>query len=224
MRRSTTPCTECRGDSSSHSNLIHVQALPSSDAQWAHFVTLRAPTSYRGGAPLNSYNNRNVNSPPRKSGTTDSSSHWDDAQIHVLAHVVSYGSSVFEGIRCYATATGPAIFRLREHMRRLLDSAKIYRMETSDSPSTSSPTPMLELVRVNKLDSCYIRPIVLRGYGDIGVLRLEESRSKSTWPAGNGASISAKKRWPRASTSASPVGPASRPTRCRRSPRRAPTT
>src|SRR6267154_2741661 len=54
---------------------------------------------------------------------------WDDARIHVLSHVVSYGSSVFEGIRCYATAAGPAIFRLRDHIRRMLDSAKIYRME-----------------------------------------------------------------------------------------------
>ena len=54
---------------------------------------------------------------------------WDDAKIHVLSHVVSYGSSVFEGIRCYATANGPAVFRLREHIRRMIDSAKIYRME-----------------------------------------------------------------------------------------------
>src|SRR4026207_1265987 len=54
---------------------------------------------------------------------------WDDAKIHVLSHVVSYASAVFEGIRCYATPSGPAIFRLREHVRRMLDSAKIYRME-----------------------------------------------------------------------------------------------
>src|ERR1700689_2195030 len=54
---------------------------------------------------------------------------WNDAKIHVLAHVTSYGSSVFEGIRCYATPSGPAIFRVREHIRRLLDSAKIYRIE-----------------------------------------------------------------------------------------------
>ena len=54
---------------------------------------------------------------------------WNDAKIHVLSHVVSYGSSVFEGIRCYETTNGPAMFRLREHMRRMVDSAKIYRME-----------------------------------------------------------------------------------------------
>lgn len=93
---------------------------------------------------------------------------WDDAKIHVLSHVVSYGSSVFEGLRCYETASGPAIFRLREHMRRLLDSAKIYRIDvpyTIDQLCEAS----VEVVSVNGLQSCYIRPIVLRGYGDIGV-------------------------------------------------------
>jgi len=58
---------------------------------------------------------------------------WEDAKTHVLSHVVSYGSSVFEGVRCYETAQGPAVFRLREHMRRLLDSAKVYRMELAYS-------------------------------------------------------------------------------------------
>ena len=66
---------------------------------------------------------------------------WDDAHIHVLSHVVSYGSSVFEGIRCYETPSGPAIFRLREHIRRMLDSAKIYRMENVGSPLQRSPKP-----------------------------------------------------------------------------------
>ena len=93
---------------------------------------------------------------------------WDDARIHVLSHVVSYGSSVFEGIRCYETAAGPAIFRLREHVRRLLDSSKIYRIEVPFSLDELSDA-MVELVRVNSLKSCYLRPIVLRGYGDVGV-------------------------------------------------------
>jgi branched-chain amino acid aminotransferase len=93
---------------------------------------------------------------------------WDDARIHVLSHVVSYGSSVFEGIRCYETAAGPAIFRLREHVRRLLDSSKIYRIEVPFSVDELSDA-MVELVRVNALKSCYLRPIVLRGYGDVGV-------------------------------------------------------
>ena len=93
---------------------------------------------------------------------------WDDAKIHVLSHVVSYGSSVFEGIRCYETVAGPAIFRLREHVRRLLDSAKIYRIDVGFSMDQLCDA-MVELVGVNNLQSCYLRPIVLRGYGDIGV-------------------------------------------------------
>ncbi|MGH9631011.1 MAG: branched-chain amino acid transaminase [Bryobacteraceae bacterium] len=94
---------------------------------------------------------------------------WDDAKIHVLSHVVSYGSSVFEGIRCYETRQGPAVFRLREHIRRMLDSAKIYRIDVSYSIDELAEA-MLELVRINGLQSCYLRPIILRGYGNIGVL------------------------------------------------------
>ncbi|HKE26115.1 MAG TPA: branched-chain amino acid transaminase [Bryobacteraceae bacterium] len=93
---------------------------------------------------------------------------WEDATIHVLSHVVNYGSSVFEGIRCYATTGGPAIFRLKEHVRRMVDSAKIYRMDLPYSAEQLAEA-MLELVRVNKMDSCYLRPIALRGYGEIGV-------------------------------------------------------
>src|SRR3954452_9803420 len=93
---------------------------------------------------------------------------WDDAKIHVLSHVVSYGSSVFEGIRCYETVSGPAIFRLREHVRRLVDSAKIYRIDVGFSIDQLCDA-LVELVSVNNLQSCYLRPIVLRGYGDIGV-------------------------------------------------------
>ncbi|HEY1241282.1 MAG TPA: branched-chain amino acid transaminase [Bryobacteraceae bacterium] len=94
---------------------------------------------------------------------------WDEATIHVLSHVVSYGTSVFEGIRCYATPSGPAVFRLHEHVRRLTDSAKIYRMENLGYSSAELAAAMLELVRANHMDSCYIRPIVLRGYGEMGV-------------------------------------------------------
>lgn len=93
---------------------------------------------------------------------------WNEARIHVLSHVVSYGSSVFEGIRCYATPSGPAVFRLRDHVRRMVDSAKIYRMEIPFSAEQLAEA-MLELVRVNRLEACYIRPIVLRGYGEMGV-------------------------------------------------------
>jgi branched-chain amino acid aminotransferase len=94
---------------------------------------------------------------------------WEQATIHVLSHVVSYGTSVFEGIRCYSTPSGPAIFRLHEHVRRMTDSAKIYRMEKLGFSRGQLAEAMVELVRVNKLDSCYLRPIVIRGYGDIGV-------------------------------------------------------
>ena len=74
---------------------------------------------------------------------------WDEATIHVLSHVVSYGSSVFEGIRCYSTPNGPAIFRLREHVRRMADSAKIYRMENLGFSADQLAEAMLELIRVN---------------------------------------------------------------------------
>ena len=94
---------------------------------------------------------------------------WDEATIHVLSHVVSYGSSVFEGIRCYDTSSGPAVFRLPEHIRRMVDSCKIYRMENIGYSTSQLAEAMLELVRVNIMDSCYIRPIVLRGYGEMGV-------------------------------------------------------
>lgn len=94
---------------------------------------------------------------------------WEEATIHVLSHVVSYGTSVFEGIRCYATPSGPAVFRLREHVRRLVDSAKIYRMENLGFSAAQLAEAMLEVVRANKMDSCYIRPIVIRGYGEMGV-------------------------------------------------------
>jgi branched-chain amino acid aminotransferase len=93
---------------------------------------------------------------------------WDDAKIHVLSHVVSYGSSVFEGIRCYETKQGPAAFRLRDHMQRLIHSGHIYRM---DSPFTLDQlcAAAIEVVRDNRLNSCYIRPLMIRGYGDVGV-------------------------------------------------------
>src|SRR5437879_7861572 len=93
---------------------------------------------------------------------------WEEATIHVLSHVVSYGSSVFEGIRCYSTPDGPAVFRLRDHVRRMVDSAKIYRSENLGFSAAELAEAMLELVRVNQMDACYIRPIAFRGYGDIG--------------------------------------------------------
>ena len=93
---------------------------------------------------------------------------WDDAKIHVMSHVVNYGSAVFEGIRCYALPSGPAIFRAHEHMQRLLDSAKIYRIDV-DYSREDLVNGMLQLVKANHVWPCYLRPIVLRGYGESGV-------------------------------------------------------
>jgi branched-chain amino acid aminotransferase len=93
---------------------------------------------------------------------------WEEATVHVASHVISYASCLFEGIRCYETPPGPAIFRLKEHTDRLLDSCKIYRIELPYS-SDQLQQAMVELVRVNKAKHCYIRPLVLRGYGEVGV-------------------------------------------------------
>ena len=93
---------------------------------------------------------------------------WDEATIHVSAHVISYGSALFEGIRCCAPPAGPAIFRAREHAQRLVNSCRIYRIELAYT-AEELVAAMVELVRVNKLPHCYLRPIVLRGYGEVGV-------------------------------------------------------
>jgi len=93
---------------------------------------------------------------------------WEDAKVHVLSHVLHYGSSVFEGIRVYKTPAGPAVFRLDEHVRRLLESAKIYRMQVPYSHAELRAA-MLDTVLANKLEECYIRPLVYRGYGEVGV-------------------------------------------------------
>src|SRR5579862_2393139 len=97
---------------------------------------------------------------------------WDDAHIHVLSHVIHYGSSVFEGIRCYETKQGPAVFRLRDHMQRLVNSGRIYYMDNPYSVQQLCDAAG-EVVRANHMNSCYIRPVVLRGYGDVGVSPLK---------------------------------------------------
>ncbi len=93
---------------------------------------------------------------------------WEQAQIHVMSHVVHYGSSVFEGIRCYSTEKGAAIFRLQDHMQRMLDSAKIYRMDLSYTLDQLNDA-VVETVESNGVAPCYIRPIACRGYGELGV-------------------------------------------------------
>jgi branched-chain amino acid aminotransferase len=94
---------------------------------------------------------------------------WDDAKIHVLSHVAHYASSVFEGIRCYETAKGgAAIFRLDEHMERLIHSARIYRMELPFTREQITKA-CVEIVAINDLKSCYLRPLIYRGYENLGV-------------------------------------------------------
>ncbi len=94
---------------------------------------------------------------------------WADAHVHVLSHSMQFGSSAFEGIRCYHTPEGPAIFRLREHLTRLVNSVKIYRMELDYSVDDLMKA-CCELVVRNKVDACYLRPMVVRGYGASGMV------------------------------------------------------
>ena len=93
---------------------------------------------------------------------------WEQANIHVMSHVVHYGSSVFEGIRCYGQPSGAAVFRLPEHMQRLIDSAKIYRMTLPYSLDELCAA-VVDVIENNGVAPCYIRPIAMRGYGEIGV-------------------------------------------------------
>jgi branched-chain amino acid aminotransferase len=93
---------------------------------------------------------------------------WEKANIHVMSHVIHYGSSVFEGIRCYTQPGGAGIFRLGEHMQRLVHSAKIYRMPLAYSVEQLNAA-VIDVVEANGVAPCYIRPIAFRGYGEIGV-------------------------------------------------------
>jgi len=110
---------------------------------------------------------------------------WGDAKTHILSLAVQFGSSVFEGIRCYETSRGPAIFRLGRHIRRLFDSCRIYRMEPGQDRSELEEACKL-IVRKNGLRDCYIRPMVIRGYGSAG-LNPSESPVETylcAWPWG----------------------------------------
>jgi len=110
---------------------------------------------------------------------------WDDAKIHVLTHTLHYGCGVFEGIRAYETDSGPAVFRLTDHIVRLMNSAKIFMI---DVPYTTEELvdAVKETVRVNGLPACYIRPIVFYGYGEMGLntLPCEVNVSIAVWPWG----------------------------------------
>lgn len=93
---------------------------------------------------------------------------WEDAKVHVLSHAIHYGSVLFEGMRCYDTPKGPGLFRLDAHVRRLFDSAKIYRMEVPYTPEEIARA-IKDTVRENGRRACYVRPLVYRGYGALGV-------------------------------------------------------
>jgi len=93
---------------------------------------------------------------------------WKDATIHVMSHVIHYGTSVFEGMRCYKTPAGPSIFRLRDHIRRMFDSAKIYRMSIPYSLDEIVQA-CKDTIKINNFESAYVRPIVFRGYNTLGV-------------------------------------------------------
>lgn len=110
---------------------------------------------------------------------------WDDAVVHVLTHTLHYGLGVFEGIRCYQTKEGPAIFRLDEHVDRLFNSAHIFMMEI---PYTKEEikNAIIETVKINKIKECYIRPLVYIGYGAMGLYSVENpiNVSIAVWPWG----------------------------------------
>jgi branched-chain amino acid aminotransferase len=110
---------------------------------------------------------------------------WDDANIHVLTHTLHYGCGVFEGIRAYATAEGPGVFRLTDHVNRLFDSAKIFMIDIPFSRSQLVDA-VKQTVAANKLDECYIRPIVYLGYGEMGLLTLNcaVKVAIAVWPWG----------------------------------------
>jgi len=110
---------------------------------------------------------------------------WDEAQVHVLTHGLHYGTGVFEGVRCYDTARGPAVFRWEEHLDRFYDSAKPYDLEIPFEPEELTEAT-LELIRREDLSSCYIRPIAFYGYNMLGLNPSEcpERVAIAVWPWG----------------------------------------
>ena len=110
---------------------------------------------------------------------------WGEAKVHVLSHALHYGSGVFEGIRCYKTVKGSAVFRLREHLRRLERSAKLYYMPVPYSLEELVRATH-EVIRANGLKACYIRPLVFRGYGEMGIFPMNAPVDAiiAVWPWG----------------------------------------
>jgi branched-chain amino acid aminotransferase len=110
---------------------------------------------------------------------------WHEAKVHVLSHALHYGSGVFEGIRAYETGRGPAVWHLDEHLRRLFRSAKLYHMEIPFSHEALVQATK-DLIVTNGLESCYIRPLAFRGYGEMGVnpLQAPVNVTIAVWPWG----------------------------------------
>jgi branched-chain amino acid aminotransferase len=110
---------------------------------------------------------------------------WRDAKVHVLSHALHYGTGVFEGIRAYETARGPAVWHLDEHLKRLFRSAKLYHMDIPFSREAIADA-IKEVIRANGLDACYIRPVAMRGYGEMGVnpLNAPVNVFVAVWPWG----------------------------------------
>jgi branched-subunit amino acid aminotransferase/4-amino-4-deoxychorismate lyase len=138
---------------------------------------------------------------------------WDDAKVHVMAHVVNYGSSVFEGIRCYQTPKGPAIFRLQDHALRLMQSCKVYRIDL-DYSLEELVQGTIDVVAANKVSPCYIRPA--------SIPSIRQPRFIS--PTTNGASIWAPPIATMGLRCASHRGRVWRPIPCRPWPKPAPIT
>jgi branched-chain amino acid aminotransferase len=111
---------------------------------------------------------------------------WNDAKVHVLTHTLHYGTGVFEGIRCYKTDAGSAVFRLAEHIDRLFDSAHILQMEIPHTRKAVMEA-VLETIRVNNIDACYIRPLAFIGYGAMGIFPKDNpvELSIAVWPWGS---------------------------------------
>jgi branched-chain amino acid aminotransferase len=136
---------------------------------------------------------------------------WEDANVHVLSHGLHYGTGVFEGIRCYPTERGPAVFRHRDHLARLAQSAALYHLDLPYTPEQILEATN-ELIRRNGLESCYIRPLAFRGYGEMGLYAQSAPVDVivAVWPWGSYLGDEGKRRGVRAKVSSwrriSPAG------------------
>ena len=138
---------------------------------------------------------------------------WEDAKVHVLTHGLHYGTGVFEGIRCYDTEHGPAVFRHADHLDRLFRSAELYYMTMPFTRRAAARRRRYELIARNGLASCYIRPLVYRGYGTMGLYPLDAPVDVAIACWEWGAYLGEEGKLQRRSGPRSPRGGASAPTR-----------